>query len=131
MAEDTPKRIPARQKLSIAARLHAMNREGRAKRVRELAREIGVSERQIWRWLAAFEQRGTAAFLKQKRSDAGSSRFFRDNVGLELFAIAIFFSGAKSAKAIHAAMLRQFGLEIIPAVSTIEHYLKNVLERML
>lgn len=72
--------------------------------VEERAWQFGLSARTVWRWLAAFRERGLAGLQDAPRSDFGTLRAFRGR-GLALAVAFGLFSEGQTARAIHGALV--------------------------
>jgi|SRR4051812_57458 len=62
--------------MQVAMRLANSSRDGRVHLVTQIAAELRVGERTLWRWLRRFEDSGVAGLTKRSRSDRGRSRWF-------------------------------------------------------
>jgi hypothetical protein len=125
--ESKRRKMSARQKMQIVTQLSRSGRDGRSKLVDQLAANLSVPKRNIWRWFRDFEERGSRAFTPVARSDRGRSRFFGNNPRAMAFVLVKFKYGVTNPSALRAAMLREFSGDV-PSLSCLRSYLHTLQE---
>jgi len=113
--------LSASRKMLVVTRLAKSSRDGRAQLVAEIATELNVGERTIWRWLSRFQNSGRSGLSKRPRSDRGTSRWFarRPDVALRVW---LRWADGWTLSAIHDSLWHE--LIDPPSLDTLRSYLR-------